>query len=444
MHIRCTVVHPRLAGGESGKGPSMGLAERRKVLGYSQESFAHALGVDRTTVGRWENGKTAPQPPLRPKLAEMLQVDLAELDALVAQPQADPQEPAGLASRAHNGSGDTDDMIRREFLRALAITGALAALPDDEADANSEAVRRGASTDFLRMNSHLWQVYQLARTKRSVYPIVREQLTALNESMHGRSASEVQVLCGAAADLFQLAGELAFDSNRYADAAASYTLAASASKDAGSFDLWACALVRHAYVDVYEHRYREAVRVLSAAERVAKRGDSSLSTRHWVASVQAVAHAGLGDLNGCERALDEAEKVQELAGPGHNGGWLRFDGSRLAEDRGARYVQLGRLDLAEKALQSALKQEALAEGQSFRRRGAVLTDLAAIGAKRRDLEQVVTFGGKALQLARESSSGYVARRLRDLRAEFGPLARDGRVAELGADIDALSAVRGEG
>jgi hypothetical protein len=61
-----------------------------------------------------------------------------------------------------------------------------------------------------------------------------------------------------------------------------------------------------------------------------------------------------------------------------------------------------------------------------------------------DLEQVVTFGGQALQLARESSSGYVALRLRDLRAEFGPLVRDGRIAELGTEIDALSTVRGEG
>ncbi|MFF2651421.1 tetratricopeptide repeat protein [Streptomyces sp. NPDC058045] len=136
--------------------------------------------------------------------------------------------------------------------------------------------------------------------------------------------------------------------------------------------------------------------------------------------------------------MDEAEKVRDIAGQGNNGGWLRFDGSRLAEERGARYVQLGRLDLAEKALKSALEQDVLAEGQSFRRRGAVLTDLAAIGARRRDPEQVVTFGVQALQLARESSSGYVARRLRDLRSEFGPLARDGRVAELGAEIDALS------
>ncbi|WP_308296158.1 helix-turn-helix transcriptional regulator [Streptomyces sp. ISL-96] len=416
----------------------MRLAERRKVLGYSQETFAQALGVDRTTVGRWESGKNAPQPPLRPKLAEVLQVDLAELDALVAQPQTPAQESAGTPPSNNYGSGDTEEMIRREFLRAIAVTGALATLPADDTEALDDAARRGTASDFLRMNGHLWQVYQLARSKRSMRPIVGEQLSALNRTLTGRSDAEVQPLCSAAGDLFQLAGELAFDSNRYTDAAASYALAASASKEAGAFDLWACALVRHAYVDVYEHRFKEAADLLSAAERVARRGDSSLATRHWVASVQAEAHAGLGDLVACERALDQAEKVTHLAGPGHNGGWLRFDGSRLAEERGARYVQLGRLDLAERALKAALSQGALAQGQSFRRRGVVLADLAAIGAKRRDPDQVIIFGREALELARESSSGYVARRLQTLRAEFGTLARDSRVAELAADIGALS------
>jgi hypothetical protein len=218
----------------------------------------------------------------------------------------------------------------------------------------------------------------------------------------------------------------------------SYSLAASVSKDARAFDLWACALVRHAYVDVYEHRYEQAAQILGAAERLAQRGDSSLATRHWVAAVQAEAYAGMGDLASCERALDEAERVLELGTDSANGGWLRFDGTRLAEERGARYVQLGRLDLAEETLKQALAQSALASGQSYRRRGAVLADLAAVGAKRRDLEQVVAYGREAIRLAQASSSGYVARGLQALCDEFGPLSRDRRVAELGAEIATLS------
>lgn len=65
-------------------------------------------------------------------------------------------------------------------------------------------------------------------------------------------------------------------------------------------------------------------------------------------------------------------------------------------------------------------------------------DLAAIGAKRRDPEQLVSYGREAVQLAQASASGYVARRLQALCSEFGPLAGDYRVAELGAEIATLS------
>lgn len=329
-------------------------------------------------------------------------------------------------------------MIRREFLRVIAVTGALTAAPTDEIENLAESVRRSSPQDFLRMNGHLWQVYQLARAKGSVYPVVRDQLATLNEAFCGHRQPEFRSMCAAAGDLLQLAGELSFDSNRYIEAATSYTLAASACRDAGSYDLWACALVRHAYIDVHERRYQEATHTLSAAEQVARRGDHSLSTRHWVAAVQAETYAGLGDLRACERALDAAEEVLYLASPGHTGGWLRFDGSRLAEERGARYLQLGRLDLAERALQDALHQAAIAQGPSYRRRAAVLTDLAAIGAKRSDADQVITYGREALQLARESGSGYVARRIAGLRAVLSPLTRDARVADLATEITTLT------
>ncbi|WP_460037607.1 helix-turn-helix transcriptional regulator [Streptomyces cavourensis] len=415
----------------------MGLAERRRALGYSQEKLAQLLGVDRTTVGRWENGRVHPQPLQRRGLADALEVSLEELNALLGLRRDAAREPVGHQPSEPPNAGDPDDMIRRAFLRILTVSGALTALPAAEAEALTEGVRSGVPADFARMNSHLWQVYQLSRCKGAVYPVVRDQLATLNEALAVHRGS-VEPLLHAAADLFQLAGEVAFDAGRYSDAAASYALAASVGRDARAYDLWACALVRHAYVDMSEHRHHQAAQMLRAAERLAARGDQSLSTCQWVASVQAEVYADLGDLDACERAMDRAEAVLDLGANSVNGGWLRFDGARLAEERGSRYVQLGRLDLAETALEQALTQTVLAPGQSYRRRGAVLTDMAAIGAKRRDPEQIVACGKEAVSLARASDSGYLARRLRGLCDEFGPLSRDHRVAELGAEIAALS------
>lgn len=80
---------------------------------------------------------------------------------------------------------------------------------------------------------------------------------------------------------------------------------------------------------------------------------------------------------------------------------------------------------------------ALAAGHSYRRRGAVLTDLAVIGVRRGEVEQVVAYGGEAVGLARATGSGYVVRRLQALRGELGSLGKDRQVVELGAEIAVL-------
>lgn len=121
----------------------MGLAERRKTLGYSQEKLAGLLGVDRTTVGRWESGRIEPQPPQRRGLASALEVSLQELDVLLAELRAAGQEATGRQSSDHSSAGAPDEMIRREFLRILTVSGALTALPVDEAEALTDGVLRG-------------------------------------------------------------------------------------------------------------------------------------------------------------------------------------------------------------------------------------------------------------------------------------------------------------
>lgn len=133
-------------------------------------------------------------------------------------------------------------------------------------------------------------------------------------------------------------------------------------------------------------------------------------------AVRAQALAGLVELRACERAIALAERVHQLEGPFHNGGWLRFDSSRLAEERGACHLELRQPDLAEPALTTAL-----AQGLSSRRRGIVLTDLAMVGLQRRDPSQVETYATPAVHLATETRSGVVGRRLQALRPHLAPL-----------------------
>lgn len=380
------------------------LAKRRKALGYSQEKFADQLGVATSTVVRWESGETEPQPHLRRRLARLLKATASDLEALLT--------PAPLACLVvpENplDAGDADDMNRRDFLSLLTTTGAFIAIP--QLDLHQDLTGRTAVTADTAgaLNSHMWQVFSLSESKQAVYPLVQHQLGFLAKGMEGvRTEAAHKQLCTLAGDLYQLAGEIFFDTNRYTDAAQCYTLAAGAAKAAGAYDLWACALTRHAFIGVYERRFTVAAPMLAAASLVAQRGDGQLSTRYWVAAVQAEVCAGLGDLDGCQRALDLAEEVHALDGQIHNGGWLRFDGSRLPEERGTCYLELGQPDLAEKALATALAQDL-----SLRRRGAVLAELAALGAQRGDVDQTLHYSETAIELAEQT-------RLRLHRQEAG-------------------------
>lgn len=153
-------------------------------------------------------------------------------------------------------------MIRRDFLSLMSLTGALISLPTSDVGYRADE----APVDAQAATPHLWQVYGLAKAKRSVYPLVRDHLSDLAYTL-GRPHPEFRhrAICAEAADLYQLAGEIYFDGNRYTQAAECYALAASASKEARNADLWAAALTRHAFIGICERRFRQTKPLLDAA-----------------------------------------------------------------------------------------------------------------------------------------------------------------------------------
>jgi transcriptional regulator with XRE-family HTH domain len=414
------------------------LAERRRSLGYSQERLAGEVGVDRTTVGRWERGETGPQPLIRERLRTVLEVSAEELDALIPVGPEDEHLPlaAAVAAPGPDLMGELDDMHRREMLRLMSIASVAMALPAEAAAVHSSRMAPLDLDSHAAMNAHLWQVFAMSRSKRQVYPVIRDQLATLTSHLTDPHPDrDWRQLLALTADLYQLAGEVCFDGNRYTDAAHCYTLAATAAREGDAADLWACALTRHAYVSMYDQQHAQASAILAAADTVARNGDRQLATRQWVASVQAQAQASLGDRGGCDRALDTAAGVLDLAASASPGGWLRFDGSRIAEESGSCYLVTGRDAQAEGALTQALGQ-----GISPRRRGSLLTDLAMLGVRRHDTSQVLHYATAAIDLAEQTgSSGYVGRKLATLHTQVQPSRGDRRIALLADRIARLPA-----
>ncbi len=436
------------------------LAERRKAVGHSQETLAYLLGVERSTVVRWEAGATEPLPWLRPKLARALAVSIDELHQLLTvkvQVKKKPLVDALTSEAAHeraeatstsNKPGRLDDVKRREVLRMISMAGSLLAMPPADGPGGRHDWERlayvseypsrldSASLDeYARVNAQLWRVFSSSKVKSHIFPLVQRQLAVLNNALQQAHGSAVhRCLCSLAGDLFQLSGEIFFDGSYYVEAAHCYAMAASASKEANAFDLWACAITRHAFIDVYERQFTKSLPLLDLASRLACRGDSSLSTRYWVAAVEAQALAGVGEVDACRRALEAAEQVERLSGRVHTSGWLRFEGARLPEERGACYVELRRPELAETALTEALNLDL-----SMRRRGSVLTDMATVGVQHRDSDQLVLYADAALDTARQTGSGVVIRKLQTLQAQLVPFLGDSHVRYLDEQISAFSA-----
>src|SRR5688572_755434 len=127
----------------NGKGSSLmksrrdRLSARRNAVGLSQVGLANMVGVNRSTVFRWESGDTDPRPWQRPELARALRITVNELDQIlsgnVLTSRLDVQsiDPAPASSDRQPGTDTAptdrearEQMRRRQFIQGLFATTA--------------------------------------------------------------------------------------------------------------------------------------------------------------------------------------------------------------------------------------------------------------------------------------------------------------------------------
>ncbi|GHO73991.1 hypothetical protein KSD_17620 [Ktedonobacter sp. SOSP1-85] len=409
------------------------LRELRDSLNMSIDDLAAASGVSARTILRAEQGK-ALYPGSRKLLCQYFKRSPEELGLL---PSWRSQKRASASDQVLLSG--VDDMKRRELLRVLSLAGsALLFSVDWEQVGNTLAHPARLDTKSLQyleeVNQHYWQAYRAASQKSAILNDVLSHLNALAQALRDvQGASQRQYLCVLASNLAQLCGEIFFDASLYMDAAQCYTFAANAAREANAYDLWACALVRHAFLPIYDRHFQEALPLLQVAGQIAKRGDGTLVTKYWVAMVSAEAYAGLGALDDCRQALDLAEGVRDVK-RGMNGTWLRFDGERILEERGACLVKLGQAGLAEPVLQEAL----LLHPAPTRRRGMVLSDLALAAVTHGEIERACALGSEVIQIAQLGSSGMLKKSLSQLQMQLSPFATNSSVKDFSTQIQLLA------
>lgn len=232
-------------------------------------------GVNGDMVGEWERGVKVPSPFYREKLCLLYRATAEQLDLMNA-----PVPQLAHTYQLTSALTGKEDMImkRRELLRLLSLAGAalILPLPDIVDWERIEGVLVRPSRldekllrDLEAMNYHYWSIYRASSSKRVVLDGVLKQLKIMVGLLRGSHAALLHKwLCALVSDLGQLAGEVFFDANDYDAAQSCYTFAATAAKEGEHYDLWSCALIRHAFLPVYDEQFHDALPLLQEAQRL--------------------------------------------------------------------------------------------------------------------------------------------------------------------------------
>ncbi|MCX4904404.1 helix-turn-helix transcriptional regulator [Streptomyces sp. NBC_00878] len=260
------------------------LARRRKATGFTQEGLAEFLGVERSTVGRWESAETEPQAWLRPKLARALKVSSEELQALFDDVTLTQSHPSERMTYALENPASADLMVvayLHEQLRKV-----------------DEAYDQEASTALLGRAGQLHGQVRFLR-ENAVNPRVR------------RALYEVE------ADSATFMGQLVWDVSQRRDHRAPlgyFREAVDAARHARDPSTESYATLRMSFVALYgEKNPVLGVTLAEEAAEVAKLVSPSLTGLSLLHVAEG--HAMTGALNECEDALRRAEAQFDRAHP---------------------------------------------------------------------------------------------------------------------------------
>ena len=363
------------------------LINRRVARGMSQERLAEILGIDRSTVARWEAGTTEPQPWQRPRLAEALDITLDECDHLLT---------------------DDAEVARLEY----------AVRNPRSVDLGAVAVLREAVNDLAQRYDHTPSVSLLPEAGH-----YHNQVAFLRE--HATSDPVRRALYGLEAQSAALMGQLLWDASQRRDVTHSvdyFDRAASAARQAGDHGVEAYALLRKCFVALYG--VKDAAAGASLAEQAGRlahtAGQPALAGLALVHLAEA--HAMCGDRVACDRALDSAtDHLDAEAGAAG----VAFTGVQFGRLSGSCHLSLGRparaadiLEGTSRGMQTGEKSQAI-----------VLANLALAHLRQRNIDAAADALHRAIDIVESTRAGggltvafSAGREMAPWRAE--PIVRD--------------------
>jgi DNA-binding XRE family transcriptional regulator len=435
------------------------LAERREMVGHTQETLAEFVGVEPTTVGRWERGETSPQPWSRPKLAEALAVSVEQLDTMLAEGQPVEQEPPGAGGFPdsdaaedpfddperdpvlstpwhHRGTVEAAVLLsggvrvkRRDilFLTGMALTApAHQWLIHDPGPLMSGLAGRRVSPTladrFTDMIPELRAMDDVAGGG-SVLSLAQQQFGVVAELLDQASYDEPtgRRFHVVLAELGQLCGWAAYDDDQQGLAQRYYVTALRAAHSGDDRPLGAHILSCMAEQAARQGRPAEAVTLIETA-LAGVRGQQTPCLLAELHIRQACALAALRDVSACTTAVSRARAYVEPRE--EDPPWLYWvRRAEITSFAGICLLQVGQADQAAALIEEGI---ALFDESCVRDRQICLARLAealAQPGKQRDLDAAAGRGMEAIRLAEGLDSNRSADLLRDLSHQLSPHAK---------------------
>lgn len=461
-----------------------GLARRRAAMGFTQETLAERLGLERSTVARWERGTGTPQPWNQSDLAKALGISGEELAELLDRGAADADAPRGhldphgatrsvlaelewpewsqavqtnVLTPPWSASGTIQvlreiaggRMDRRGFLTITggALVGlagqwgsALASTPQPSAQL-ADTGGRLPVTVLDRIDSRLGELRRLddALGGRDLCPLAVAEFRYLT-SLADRdtySGAAKQRLFSLITDAAGLCGWVHFDATHHAAAQSYYVAALRSSSAANDVLAGAHILGRMSHQATVTGHHQEAIALLDAADQQIKSSATARAKARF-ASGKAHAYAKAGDALACGRALNEAERWLDKAKPGtEESDWLYyFNEAELAYTAASCWIDLHQPARARPLIDDALES---VQTDYVRDRAVFHVSSAEAHLHADNLEPACDDLYAAAGLARQTGSVRAIGMIRTTRRSMSRYDREPRVRKLDRCLADLAA-----
>ncbi|RKT86702.1 Helix-turn-helix [Saccharopolyspora antimicrobica] len=414
------------------------LAQKRRSRGHTQETLAHRLEVDVSTVARWERGASTPTPRMREALARELGLSLDQLAGLLPHPAVARELPAvdpvelikdvwtsaerdGLASRLAENSAEpglTGD-------RAVRVAHQWLITPPPPAVAwTSESGRRIGSGALGRIQARLRYLHHADDVVAGgdLHSTIRGEVARTATLLRTASYPEEigRGLLRAIAELCQLAGWSTADAGHIATAE-HYYLSGIQAAHAADDPVLAAQVVSALAGHLTEYgRARDAVLVAKSAQaRIDGLGRNATTptVRALLHARASWAHVAAGEPGQAATAIQRAQDEYACRRDGDpDPAWVYWLTPEEMEIIVGRVdTALGRTRQARQRLTSAIRS---CDHRRVRETALYTTWLAHAHLRAQDVDGASALANRAQQLSETIPSDYSERAVRQLTRQL--------------------------